>query len=82
MGDIFQLCTLIGARKLDNEGWMSDEHELKEMQERRVQSARLLQSGIHPTEVARRVHVSRQSVMRWLLKSGGLKHISRIGRRG
>ena len=60
---------------------MSDGHELKE---RRVQGARLLQSGLHPAEVARRVGVSRQSVMRWerRLKSGGLKHLSRIGKRG
>lgn len=63
---------------------MSDEVQLKEMKERRVQGARLLQSGIHPAEVARRVGVSRQSVMRWerRLKAGGLKKISQVGRRG
>jgi transposase len=69
---------------LDNEDRMSDEHELQTLKERRVQGARLLQSGIHPAEVARRVGVSHQSVMRWeqRLKIGGLKHISRVGKRG
>lgn len=63
---------------------MSDEHELKKMKERRVEGARLLQSGLHAAEVARRVGVSRQSVMRWeeRLKAGGMKHIARIGKRG
>jgi transposase len=63
---------------------MSDEHELKKMKERRVEGARLLQDGVHAAEVARRVGVSRQSVMRWeqRLKSGGMKHIARIGKRG
>ena len=69
---------------LQFEDRMSDEHRLKEMKERRVQGARLLQSGVHPAEVARRVGVSRQSVMRWerRLKSGGLKQVARIGKRG
>jgi transposase len=66
------------------EAGMSDEHELKKMRERRVEGARLLQSGVHAAEVARRVGVSRQSVMRWerRLKAGGMKHIARIGKRG
>ena len=63
---------------------MSDEQVLREMKERRVQGARLLRSGVHPAEVARRVGVSRQSVMRWQqqLKAGGLKQISKVGKRG
>lgn len=66
------------------EAGMKDEHELSGMKERRVQGARLLQSGIHPAEVARRVGVSRQSVMRWerRLKAGGLKQLARVGKRG
>jgi transposase len=69
---------------LDEEDRMNDAEKLKEMKERRVQGARLLQSGLHPAEVARRVGVSRQSVMRWerRLQGGGLKHLSRIGKRG
>jgi transposase len=63
---------------------MSDEHELSKMKKRRVEGARLLQSGVHAAEVARRVGVSRQSVMRWeqRLKAGGMKNIARIGKRG
>ena len=63
---------------------MSDSDELKEMKQRRVKGARLLQSGIHPAEVARRVGVSRQSVMRWerRLDAGGMKHIATVGQRG
>jgi transposase len=63
---------------------MSDNDELKEMKQRRVKGARLLQSGTHPAEVARRVGVSRQSVMRWerRLAAGGMKHIATVGQRG
>jgi transposase len=63
---------------------MSDTDELKEMKLRRVKGAKLLQSGIHPAEVARRVGVSRQSVMRWerRLDAGGMKHIATVGQRG
>ena len=69
---------------LRDEAGMSDSDELKEMKQRRVKGARLLQSGIHPAEVARRVGVSRQSVMRWerRLEAGGIKHIATVGRRG
>jgi len=63
---------------------MSDNDELKEMKQRRVKGAKLLQSGVHPAEVARRVGVSRQSVMRWerRLQTGGIKQLAAVGRRG
>lgn len=69
---------------LQDEAGMSDSDELREMKQRRVKGARLLQSGIHPAEVARRVGVSRQSVMRWerRLAMGGMTHIAAVGRRG
>jgi transposase len=69
---------------LQCEAGMKDKHELRKMKKRRVKGARLLQEGIHPAEVARRVGVSRQSVMRWerRLQAGGMPHIARVGQRG
>jgi transposase len=81
---LFQLRAVEVFRMLRCEAGMSDEHELRQMKERRVEGARLLQSGVHAAEVARRTGVSRQSVMRWerRLKAGGMKDISRVGKRG
>ncbi len=69
---------------LASEAGMSDRDELNEMKQRRVQGARLLQSGVHPAEVARRVGVTRQSVMRWQrrLESEGFKSLAKVGQRG
>jgi transposase len=63
---------------------MGDAQVLKEMKRRRVQGARMLLRGEKPAEVARRLGVSRQSVMRWerALAEGGLERLARVGRRG
>jgi transposase len=44
---------------------MDIEDHLIELERRRKQAMRLLASGVRPAEVARRVGVSRQSVLRW-----------------
>jgi hypothetical protein len=38
---------------------MDDKQRMKDLRQRRVQGARLLESGVPPAEVARRVGVSR-----------------------
>ena len=55
------------------------------MERRRLEAAQLLQQGIWPAEVARRLGVSRQSVHRWqqrLVQKGrrGLRQAGRAGR--
>lgn len=57
------------------------------MEERRLEAAKLLRSGLTEAEVARQVGVHRQSVNRWAkqLAAGGvraLKHPGRAGRPG
>ena len=66
------------------EAGMDDKQRRKELRRRRVRGARLLQDGFAPAEVARRVGVSRQSVMRWerVLESGGFAQVARLGVRG
>ena len=44
---------------------MDVEKQLKELEQRRKRGMRLLGTGVWPAEVARRVGVSRQSVLRW-----------------
>jgi transposase len=44
---------------------MSKRRDRAELEARRLQGARLLQRGLKPAEVARRVNVSRTSVWRW-----------------
>jgi transposase len=63
---------------------MDDKQRMKDLRRRRVQGARLLESGVPPAEVARRVGVSRQSVMRWerAIESGGIDRVKRLGSRG
>lgn len=56
------------------------------LQRRRMAAAKLLEQGVSQAEVARRLGVHRQSVIRWareLVKSGrnGLKKAGRAGRR-
>ena len=56
------------------------------LQRRRMAAAKLLEQGVSQAEVARRLGVHRQSVIRWareLMKSGrsGLKKAGRAGRR-
>jgi len=64
---------------------MGIEQQLKELEKRRKRGVRLLAEGLWPAEVARRVGVTRQSVLRWtkLEKTGGaaaLKRPARFGR--
>jgi transposase len=64
---------------------MEFEQQLKELEHRRKRGMRLLADGVWPAEVARRVGVSRQSVLRWtkLHSQGGvaaLKRTERFGR--
>src|SRR4051812_1575926 len=63
---------------------MDDKQRMKELRRRRVRGARLLESGVPPAEVARRVGVSRQSVMRWerAIEAGGVDRVKRLGSRG
>jgi DNA-binding XRE family transcriptional regulator len=63
---------------------MDDEQRMKELRRRRVKGARLLASGVQPAEVAHRVGVSRQSVMRWErdIEGGGIERVARLGSRG
>ena len=61
------------------------EEQRKQLERRRRRAARLLERGVAPAEVARRVGVSRTSVHRWgkrLEKHGeqGLKRAARLGR--
>src|SRR6185437_1585000 len=44
---------------------MGIEQQLKELEKRRKRGMRLLAEGLWPAEVARRVGVTRQSVLRW-----------------
>jgi transposase len=81
---LFQLHTVKVFRMLKHEAGMSDSDESKEMKRRRVRGARLLQQGERPAEVARRVGVSRQSVMRWQrrLEAEGFGPLAQIGKPG
>lgn len=58
----------------------------EELEQRRMEAARLLRAGINQSEVARRLGVHRQSVIRWqrvLARTGpaGLKKAGRAGRK-
>ena len=64
---------------------MSKRSDRSELEARRIEGGRLLQRGVRPAEVARRLTVSRTSVMRWqraLAADGrrGLRGASRTGR--
>jgi transposase len=63
---------------------MTNEQRLKELERRRRRGARLLAAGEAQAEVARRVGVSRQSVLRWerARQSGGLEALRRPARFG
>ena len=47
------------------DGLMSKTRDRAELEARRLDGARLLQRGVKPAEVARRLKVSRTSVWRW-----------------
>lgn len=53
-----------GHRMVTFEVRMAIEEKLEELEQRRKQGMRLLAAGVWPAEVARRVGVSRQSVLR------------------
>ena len=60
--------------------------DFNELERRRMEAARLLEAGINQSEVARRLGVHRQSVIRWqraLSRAGrtGLKKAGRAGRK-
>jgi len=57
---------------------------LKELERRRIGAARLLQRDVRQAEVARRLHVSRQSVSRWAatLQAEGVDALRGPGRTG
>lgn len=63
---------------------MGIEQHLKELEKRRKRGMRLLAEGLWPSEVARRVGVTRQSVLRWtkLKDRGGVEALKRPARFG
>jgi transposase len=60
------------------------EEQLEELERRRKQGMQLLAAGVWPAEVARRVGVTRQSVLRWtkLHAKGGIAALERPKRFG
>lgn len=65
-------------------GFKRDAECFKTLEQRRLKAARLLEQGIHQSEVARRVGVHRQSVSRWArqLEEAGRAGLKRAGRAG
>lgn len=63
---------------------MAIEQQLEELEQRRKQGMRLLAAGVWPAEVARRLGVTRQSVLRWtkLHAQGGMAALRRPKRFG
>ena len=58
--------------------------DFQALEQRRLRAARLLQQGVHQSEVARRVGAHRQSVSRWAqqLEAAGLSGLRKAGRAG
>lgn len=58
---------------------MKDKRDFKALEQRRLRGAKLLEQGVPPAEVARRLGVKRQSVFEWqaLLKEKGLQGLKR-----
>ena len=65
-------------------GFKRDAECFKTLEQRRLKAARLLEQGVHQSEVARRVGVHRQSVSRWAgqLEQAGRAGLKRAGRAG
>ena len=63
---------------------MGRRRDRAELERRLLQGARLLRRGVKPAEVARRLGVSRTSVMRWgrVLKTAGRRGLRRAPRTG
>src|SRR6185503_9713646 len=55
-----------------------------ELEQRRMKAVRLLDQGVNQAEVARRLGVHRQSVIRWVRQKeeGGLPALKKAGRAG
>src|SRR5438132_14209319 len=62
---LFATLAVQGPRVVTFEVAMDIEQQLKELEQRRKRGMRLLAADVWPAEVARRVGVSRQSVLRW-----------------
>jgi len=67
-------------------GFKRDTACFKTLEQRRLKAARLLEQGVHQSEVARCVGVHRQSVSRWARQleqvgRAGLKRAGRAGRK-
>lgn len=58
--------------------------DFQALEQRRLRAARLLNKGVHPSEVARQVGAHRQSVSRWAqqLEAAGLSGLRKAGRAG
>ena len=56
--------------------------DFEDLERRRMEAARMLEAGINQSEVARRLGVHRQSVIRWqrALSSGGRAGLKKAGR--
>jgi transposase len=65
-------------------GLKRDAESFKTLEQRRLKAARLLEQGIHQSEVARRLGVHRQSISRWArqLEEAGRAGLKRAGRAG
>src|SRR5690348_9308475 len=63
---------------------MSKRLDQSELEARRIEAGKLLQRGVRPAEVARRLKVSRTSVGRWqqMLTSGGRRSLRGAPRTG
>ena len=63
---------------------MSKRLDRSELEARRIEAGKLLQRGVRPAEVARRLSVSRTSVGRWqqMLTSGGRRSLRGAPRTG
>ena len=58
--------------------------DFEQLEQRRLQSARLFDRGLSQSEVARKLGVHRQSANRWFQtwKDGGVKALKKAGRAG
>jgi transposase len=63
---------------------MSKRLDRSELEARRIEGGKLLRRGVRPAEVARRLNVSRTSVMRWerALAAGGRRNLRGAPRTG
>jgi transposase len=76
--------TLLAGMFAGMGGDMRTKRDRVKLEARRLQGARLLQRGVRPAEVARRVGVSRTSVGRWAgaLEANGVRALRKAPRTG